>query len=167
MSLIRDLWHLSLSSVIIHLFYLLSRYTLFWHFASLYIHFYVISIVIIALRHICYYLFQRSIQPHYEEYCVILNIIHFIHTVCLNWLYRIVSIMVINQFFINISCTNTQLQPNPFYSHLFYLYCVCPSIHTIIHFHPIQCHCIYIISLIISSCFILGNSHLQFVGVVL
>ena len=93
-----------------HLFLLsvLSHYTMFWHFVPLYIRFYVISIIIIALRHIFYHLIHLSMQPYYEEYCVILNIIHFIHTLCLNWLYRIVSIMVINQFFIMISCTNTK-----------------------------------------------------------
>ena len=126
MSMIRDLWHLSLPSVIIHLFYLLSRYTLFWHFASLYIRFYVISIIIIALRHICYHLIHLSMQPYYEEYCIILNIIHFIHTLCLNWLYRIVSIMVINQFFIMIACTNRQLQSNPLYCIIiWFIFIVC------------------------------------------
>ena len=63
---------------------------------------------------------------HTVTFWRILNIIHFIHTVCLNWLYRIVSIMVINQFFIMISCTNTQLQPNPLYCiPIWFIFIVC------------------------------------------
>ena len=95
----------------------------------------------------------------------ILNIIHFIHTVCLNWLYRIVSFMVISQYFINISCIHRQLQPNPLYCILafiiWFIFIVCPCIHTVIYFHFTQWHCLYIISLTI----ILDNSHLQFVDV--
>jgi len=150
-----------------HLFImsLLSHYIFLCYFASLDIHFYVISIDIIALRHNSCYHFQPSIQSHYNRYYVILNIVHIIHTVCLNWLYRIVSFMVISQYFINISCTHRQLQPNPLYCILafiiWFIFIVCPCIHTVIYFHFTQWHCLYIISLTI----ILDNSHLQFVGV--
>ena len=94
-----------------------------------------------------------------------IDAIHFIHTECLNWLNRIRAIMVINQFFINISCTHRQLQPNPLYRILafiiWFIFIVCPCIHTVIYFHFTQWHCLYIISLTI----ILDNSHLQFVDI--
>ena len=130
-----------------HLFImsLLSHYIFLCYFASLDIHFYVISIDIIALRHNSCYHFQPSIQSHYDRYYVILNIVHIIHTVCLNWLYRIVSFMVISQYFINISCTHRQLQPNPLCGILVWFICiVCYYILTITYFHHIQCHCIHI-----------------------
>ena len=135
--------------------------------------------IVLAFRTIipsflCYLHSYNSISPHLlfslssihtVTFWKILNIIHFIHTVCLNWLYRIVSFMVISQYFINISCTHRQLQPNPLYCILafiiWFIFIVCPCIHTVIYFHFTQWHCLYIISLTI----ILDNSHLQFVDI--
>ena len=135
--------HISFISLItLYIISLLSYYTLLLAFST------------IIPSFLCYLHSYNSISPHLlfslssihtVTFWKILNIIHFIHTVCLNWLYRIVSFMVINQFFINISCTNTQLQPNPLCGILVWFICiVCYYILTITYFHHIQCHCIHI-----------------------
>jgi len=114
----------------------------------------------------CLSLVTYSSDIHRSRFLIrYIDTIHFIHTVCLDWLNSIRAIIVINQFFINVSCTNTKLHLNSLYRILIWFICiVCYYIITIIYFHHIQCHCIHI-SLILSGCFILGNSHLQFSGV--